>query len=142
METPNYFVGVDQSKNYFDAVVKNRDGKIVRRCRFNTNHQDFKKFEELLFSLSENCLHHNFILGIESTGSYHKTFLKFFMQRGFVVLELNPLQVSNFSKGNKFRKTINDQISAANIADFLIQHYTKFIDYTKVFPMNIWSCEN
>lgn len=129
METPNYFVGVDQSKNYFDAVVKNRDGKILRKCKFNTTHRDFKKFEELLFSLSENCLHHNFILGIESTGSYHKTFLKFFMQRGFVVLELNPLQVSNFSKGNTFRKTINDQIAAVNIADFLIQHHHKYADY-------------
>lgn len=132
METPNYFVGVDQSKNYFDAVVKNRDGKILRRCRFNTNYRDFKKFEELLFSLSENSLHQDFILGIESTGSYHKTFLKFFLKKGFVVLELNPLHVSNFSKGNTFRKTINDQISAANIADFLIQHYTQFINYKSI----------
>ena len=124
-----YFVGIDQSKDFFDVSVKNQSKNILFTGQFKTNFEGFQKFYEKLLSFQHLSIQDDFILGVESTGIYHKTLFSFFLKKGFLILELNPVQVKNFAKGNSFRKTSNDRISASHIADFLFERHDKLAHY-------------
>ncbi len=124
-----YFAGIDQSKDFFDVSIKDQSKNILYTGQFKTNYEGFQKLYEKLLSFQHLSIQDDFLLGVESTGIYHKTLFNFFLKKGFLILELNPVQVKNFSKGNSFRKTINDRISASHITDFLIERHKDFAHY-------------
>ena len=130
-----YFVGIDQSKDFFDVVIKDKRKKTVFSGQFYVNRNGFIKFKKKLESLlSDSISESNFILGVESTGVYHKTLFHFFTKTPFLILELNPLQIKRYSNSQSLRKNTNDRISAAHIADFLILYHDNFAHYKKLSP--------
>lgn len=142
MSLPNvsfqYFVGIDQSKDFFDVVIKNANKKTVYSGQFRVNMSGFKKFKKKLDSLlTDSIMEKHFILGVESTGIYHKTLFHFFTHSPYLILELNPVQVKRYAAGEKLRKTTNDRISASKIAGFLIDHHNNFAHYRKLSDTEI-----
>lgn len=127
--TFKYFVAIDQSKDFFDVSIKDLSKNPLFTGQFRMNFEGLQKLKDKLLTYSHTSLQEDFLLGVESTGIYHKTLFNFFLKSGFLILELNPVQVKNFAKGNSFRKTSNDRISAAHIADFLIEHNRDFAHY-------------
>ena len=123
-----FMVAIDQSKDYFDVCIKDPLKATLFTGQFKSNRKGFEHLLEKMAALNPRNPE-DFLIGVESTGIYHKTFLKFFRDRNYLVLELNPVQVSKFAKGNSLRKTINDRISASHIADFLIFHGGDFAHY-------------
>ena len=124
-----YFTGIDQSKDFFDVSIKDPSKNILFTGQFKMNYDGFQKFYEKLLSFQHSSIQDDFLLGVESTGIYHKTLFNFFLKNGFLILELNPAHVKNFSRGNSFRKTTNDRIAASHIADFLVERHKDFAHY-------------
>lgn len=124
-----YFVAIDQSKDFFDVSIKDLSKNLLFTGQYQVSFEGFLMFKNKLLAFTHTSIQDDFLLGVESTGIYHKTLFNYFLKNGFLILELNPVQVKNFAKGNSFRKTSNDRISAFHIADFLIEHHKDFAHY-------------
>jgi transposase len=76
-------------------------------------------FDELLMKVSSIGGHKESILiGMESTACYHINLFSFLTSKGFTVIIINPLLISNFMK-LQLRKTKTDKKDAGVIAQFL-----------------------
>lgn len=123
-----FVVAVDQSKDFFDVCIKDLMKNTLFTGQFKSSRAGFDLLNEKIKGLNLQSPA-DVIIGVESTGIYHKTLLKYFRDKTYLVLELNPVQVSRFAKGNSLRKTINDSISAAYIADFILYHAADYSHY-------------
>ena len=112
-----WFLGVDVSKETFDACCINRKGERL----FNLSaSMDRKGFEELIKHLSTLSIPKESVLvGMESTACYHINLYSFLVSLGYTVMVINPLLISNFVK-LQLRKTKTDKKDASVIAQFLL----------------------
>ena len=111
------FLGIDVSKETFDACCINTKGE--RLFSLSTS-MDRKGFEELIKELS--CLsvsQESVLVGMESTACYHVNLYSFLISLGYTVIVINPLLISNFVK-LQLRKTKTDKKDASVIAQFLL----------------------
>ena len=107
------FVGIDVAKDKFDACGIGEGGEKVFSL---TATMDKKGFENLIFHLRES---HSLLLGLESTACYHIALFSYLTAKGYRVVIINPLLISNFVK-LQLRKTKTDKKDALTIAQFLM----------------------
>ena len=107
------FVGIDVAKDKFDACGIGEDGKKVFSL---TAAMDKKGFEDLIFHLNGSP---SLLLGLESTACYHIALFSYLTAKGYRVVIINPLLISNFVK-LQLRKTKTDKKDALTIAQFLM----------------------
>jgi transposase len=79
---------------------------------------DREGFEKLIVRLPKDKT--SFLLGMESTASYHIPLFTYLAAQDYRVVVINPLLVNNFSK-RSLRKTKTDKKDALTIAQFLLQ---------------------
>ncbi|MGD0231456.1 MAG: IS110 family transposase [Syntrophorhabdales bacterium] len=107
------FVGIDVSKEKFDACGVGDEGKKVFSVSCPMNREGFDK---LIVRLPEGA---SLLLGMESTASYHIALFSFLAAKGYRVAIINPLLIANFAKLS-LRKTKTDKKDAFVIAQFLL----------------------
>ncbi|MGD0661327.1 MAG: IS110 family transposase [Syntrophorhabdales bacterium] len=107
------FVGIDVAKDKFDACGIGEEGEKVFSL---TATMDKKGFENLIFHLRES---RSLLLGLESTACYHIALFSYLTAKGYRVVIINPLLISNFVK-LQLRKTKTDKKDALTIAQFLM----------------------
>jgi transposase len=105
------YVGIDVSKEKFDACGVGNDGKKVFSVTCPMNREGFEK---LILQLPETTL-----IGMESTASYHIALFSYLTAKGYRVAIINPLLIANFAKLS-LRKTKTDKKAASTIAEFLL----------------------
>jgi transposase len=67
----------------------------------------------------------SFLLGMESTASYHLLLFSYLTAQGYGVVIINPLLINNFAK-RSLRKTKTDKKDAFTIAQFLLREKEAF----------------
>jgi transposase len=108
------YVGIDVSKDKFDACGVGEGGEKIFSL---TSPMDRKGFEKLMFHLKGHRT--SLLLGLESTACYHLTLFSYLTSKGYQVVIINPLLISNFVK-LQLRKTKTDKKDAFVIAQFLM----------------------
>jgi len=113
------FLGIDVSKETFDASCINTEGERLFSLSTSMNREGFEDLIEELSSLSLPV--ESVLMGIESTACYHVNLYSFLVSLGYSVIGMNPLLISNFVK-LQLRKTQTDKKDAYVIAQFLLLH--------------------
>jgi transposase len=109
------YVGIDVSKEKFDACGIGDEGKKIFSLSCSMNRNGFDKLVLQLTKLSTASL----LLGMESTASYHIALFSYLTAKGYRVAIINPLLIANFAKLS-LRKTKTDKKDAFTIAQFLL----------------------
>ena len=111
------FLGIDISKEKFDVCCIGSNGEKRFRMAASMSREGF---EELLMQVSFlTKINESVLIGMESTACYHINLYSFLTSKGFNVIIINPLLVSNFMK-LQLRKTKTDKKDALVIAQFLL----------------------
>jgi len=126
---PNYYLGIDVSKGYADFIMLDESKQSLEEGfqLDDTYGGHLKLFEYLKDFLS--CRPQAVIyVGVESTGGYENNWYNHLVSIAQLlpihIARLNPFRVkSNSEAGAKYNKT--DQISAGDIAEYLINHPQK-----------------
>jgi transposase len=116
----NFFVGVDVSKEKFDTCCIGEHGEKVFSLMCSMDRGGFEKF---ILQLPEDKA--SFLLGMESTASYHIALFSYLTAQGYHVVIINPLLIANFAK-RSLRKTKTDKKDAHTIAQFLMHEKETF----------------
>jgi len=109
------YVGIDVSKEKFDACGIGDEGKKLFSLSCSMNRAGFEKFIVQLTKMNTAAL----LLGLESTASYHIALFSYLTAKGYRVAIINPLLIANFAKLS-LRKTKTDKKDAFTIAQFLL----------------------
>ena len=113
------FLGIDVSKETFDASCINTKGERLFSLSSSMNR---KGFEEIIKELSSLSIPpESVLMGMESTACYHVNLYSFLVSLGYPVMVINPLLISNFVK-LQLRKTKTGKKDAYVIAQFLLLH--------------------
>ena len=116
----SFFIGVDVSKEKFDACcIGEKEEKVFSL----TCSMDREGFEKLVLKLPMDKS--SFLLGMESTASYHLPLFSYLTAQGYRVVIINPLLINNFAK-RSLRKTKTDKKDAFTIAQFLLREKEVF----------------
>ena len=120
----SFFIGVDVSKEKFDVCcIGEQEEKIFSlMCTM-----DREGFEKLALKLPMDKS--SFLLGMESTASYHLPLFSYLTAKGYPVVIINPLLIANFAK-RSLRKTKTDRKDAFTIAKFLLREKETFAPQT------------
>lgn len=124
-----YFLGCDVSKGYADFVFLDSEKNIIEN---NFQLDDTFSGHNQLYSILTNFYkeHPNsFILSaVESTGGYENNWFNTLSKLSEIfnisIVRLNPLGVSHSQKA-LLNRAVTDEISAKNIAEYLINHQNK-----------------
>jgi transposase len=111
----SFFVGLDISKEKFNACCIGDKGEKIFSLVCS---MDREGFEALIVRLLEDKA--SFLLGMESTASYHVPLFAYLTAQDYRVVVINPLLINGFSK-RSLRKTKTDKKDALTIAQFLMQ---------------------
>jgi transposase len=114
-----YFVGIDVSKDSFSVSGLNADGTIIFSLGAAMDEHGFYELSRVISSCTDDPS--AVIVAMESTGSYHVNLVSFLKSKGFPVVVVNPLLISNFTKLS-LRKTKTDKKDAHTIARFILAH--------------------
>ena len=109
------FVGIDVSKDKFDACGITGDGTKLFQFSTTMDRKGFEKLKGHLAAVSISSV----LIGMESTASYHVNLFSYLASEGYKVLLINPLLISNYVK-MQLRKTKTDKKDAVVIAQFLL----------------------
>jgi len=124
-----YYLGIDVSKGYGDFVILEKTKQRIEDSfqlddTFNGHCLLYERLVEF-FDNHPDCL---LYAGVESTGGYennwYNSLVKFPGTLNIQTARLNPLGVNANSRADLKRNVI-DQISAQNIAEFMIAHSEK-----------------
>lgn len=110
-----FYVGIDVSKEKFDACGIGDEGKKLFSLSGSMNRTGFDKLVVQLTKMNTAAL----LLGLESTASYHIALFSYLTAKGYRVAIINPLLIANFAKLS-LRKTKTDKKDAFTIAQFLL----------------------
>jgi transposase len=109
------FVGIDVSKDKFDACGITGDEAKLFQLSATMDRKGFKKLKGHLATVSVSSV----LIGMESTASYHVNLFSYLVSEGYRVILINPLLISNYVK-MQLRKTKTDKKDAVVIARFLL----------------------
>jgi transposase len=109
-----FFVGIDVSKEKFDACGIGEEGKKRFSIPWSMNREGFDKLILQLPAERKTSL----LLNMESTSSYHIALFSYLTAKGYSVAIINPLLIANFAKLS-LRKTKTDKKDAFIIAQVL-----------------------
>jgi transposase len=111
----SFFVGVDVSKEKFDACCIDEQGEKLFSLTCSMNREGFEKFIGRLPKDKSS-----FLVGMESTASYHIPLFTYLTAEDYRVVVINPLLINGFSK-RSLRKTKTDKKDALTIAQFIMR---------------------
>jgi transposase len=109
------FVGIDVSKDKFDACGIREDGTTLFQFSAAMDRNGFEKLKSHLSSVPIDSV----LIGMESTASYHVNLFSYLVSDGYAAVVINPLLISNYVK-MQLRKTKTDKKDAWVIARFLL----------------------
>ena len=112
-----WFLGIDVSKETFDACCINLKGERLFSLSTSMSRKGFEELIQQLAGLSVS--QESVLVGMESTACYHVNLYSFLISLGYTVIVMNPLLISNFVK-LQLRKTKTDKKDASVIAQFLL----------------------
>ena len=117
------FLGIDVSKGYADFVLMDNGKSVIEKSfRLNDTRKDYKQLGELIDKWLASGLETIFC-GVESTGGYENNWYNYLQGLGqskaVKVSRLNAKGVKGISDAALIR-TITDQVSAENIATYLV----------------------
>lgn len=106
--------GVDVSKRFSDMCILTSENKVFERIKI---YHDLTSMNLALESLQrvEQKAGNKPVIVMESTSHYHLILFQFFMEAGYDVIVVNPLQSSSLKNLN-VRKIKNDKVDAYKIA--------------------------
>jgi len=116
------FVGIDVSKDKFDACGIREDGAKLFQFSATMDRNGFEKLKSHLSSVPMGSV----LIGMESTASYHVNLFSYLVSEGYAAVVLNPLLISNYVK-MQLRKTKTDKKDAWVIAQFLLANKDSLI---------------
>jgi len=116
------FVGIDVSKDKFDACGIREDGAKLFQFSAPMDRNGFEKLKSHLSSIPIDSV----LIGMESTASYHVNLFSYLVSEGYAAVVLNPLLISNYVK-MQLRKTKTDKKDAWVIAQFLLANRDSLI---------------
>ncbi len=132
-----YYLGCDVSKGYADFVMLDSDKNIIEN-NFQLD-DTFNGHNQLYSILTDFYKAHpisSILSAVESTGGYENNWFNTLSKLSEIlninVIRLNPLGVSHSQKA-KMNRAITDEISAYNIAEYLINHQNKIQTNTKSY---------
>ncbi|MCM8757895.1 MAG: IS110 family transposase, partial [Candidatus Omnitrophica bacterium] len=124
----SYFLGIDISKDSFVSSLKN--GSFIFKNRLHQmNLKEFISLENTIQPFKKNLL-----IGMESTGIYHKNLLNFLKNKGYNTIEIDPYIMWRFFRFKNPKPTVTDRKSSQNITEFLELH--KNLSQNMGFPSN------
>lgn len=109
MKAFTYYIGIDISKDYFDAALKQSD----RYLHFKFSN-DLKGFRLLLKQLNKTEDYH---LIMEASGPYYLRLAHFFYAQGFTISVINPLVIRRFCQ-MRLSRAKTDKKDAVMIAEY------------------------
>ena len=112
------FVGLDISKSSFAACAIRQEKDKLFEFSAPMNMEGFKELAQHLSKFSKDSI----LIGLESSGCYHINLSSFLSKKGYQMVVINPLLISNFMKLS-LRKTKTDRKDAFAIACFLTMFY-------------------
>ncbi len=121
-----YYLGCDVSKGYADFVILDSRKNVVEKNfqlddTFNGHNRLYSILTEF-YKSHPNC---DILSAVESTGGYENNWFNTISKLNDIlkidVVRLNPLGVSHNQKA-LLNRSITDEISARNIAEYLINH--------------------
>jgi len=107
------YVGVDISKNKFDAACLSAEGKYKHK-KFDNTSVGFAAFIAWLLSLGVDKP----LIGMEATGAYSIPLADFLVGQGYAVSVINPAKVHAFAK-TELSRAKTDKADAKLIARFM-----------------------
>jgi len=113
-----YFVGIDISKDSFDATLIDEFQKKLFYQKFSMDKNGFKLFLQKLENFDKASLQ----ITVESTGVYFVSLYNYLIKTGFSISVVNPLLVHNFHKSMSLRKTKTDKKDSFIIALFTLKN--------------------
>ena len=116
------FVGIDVSKDKFDACGIREDGTKLFQFSAAMDRNGFEKLKMHLSSVPIASV----LIGMESTASYHVNLFSYLASEVYAVVVINPLLISNYVK-MQLRKTKTDKKDAWVIAQFLLANKDSLI---------------
>lgn len=136
MEKQNsFYLGIDVSKGYADFILIDADKIPVENSfQLDDTFEGHNSLYERLHAFLKNHPDSEIYSAVESTGGYELNWLDFLIKCGSALnirtARLNPLGISMNSKAD-LKRNKTDQISARNIAEFMIAHPEKVVFETK-----------
>ena len=113
-----YFVGIDVSKYKHDCFIATEAGEIIRQdITIENSHKGFSHLLQILSSLDQA---QEIRIGFEATGHYGLNLKLFLEKEHYSFMEINPVLLSKFLKGQTLRKTKTDAIDSRSIAHWLM----------------------
>lgn len=100
-------VGIDISASKFDVAIF--DGKKFKHFVFKQSYDSFQEFLEIIKNIDDE-----YIIAMESTGTYHLSLKQFLKENNINVIVLHPYSLKKFMKSFSHSKT--DKMDAKNIA--------------------------
>lgn len=125
----HYYLGIDVSKGYADFIMLDANKRIVEQnFRLDDTFTGHHKLFQFLTQFFEAHEQSTVFAAVESTGGYENNWYqalhKFQEQFSLHVARLNPKGVNHNSKAG-LNRIITDELSAKNIAEYLITHPEK-----------------
>lgn len=124
------FVGIDVSKDKFDACGIGEDGTKLFQFSAAMDRNGFEKLKSHLSFVPMGSV----LIGMESTASYHVNLFSYLISEGYAAVVLNPLLISNYVK-MQLRKTKTDKKDAWVIAQFLLANRDSLIIRRATSPL-------
>ena len=116
MKNFSYFLGIDVSKDSFDACLIDAKQKVRMNEKFSMDVDGFEKFLQILLKYERDDV----LIIMESTGIYHNNLFFHLEDDEFNVAVINPVLIHNFNKSVTLRKSKTDKIDAFRIASFAL----------------------
>jgi len=125
----NYYLGCDVSKGYADFVILDSDKNIIENnFQLDDTFNGHNKLYSILVKFYKSHPNSSILSAVESTGGYENNWFNSLSKLGEIlnvhVVRLNPLGVSHSQKA-LMNRAVTDEISAKNIAVYLINHQNK-----------------
>lgn len=132
-----YFLGCDVSKGYADFIILDSGKNIIENnFQLDDTFHGHNKLYSILTEFHKARPNSSVLSAVESTGGYENnwfnTLSKLQEVLNITVVRLNPLGVSHNQKA-LMNRAITDEISAKNIAGYLINHQNKIKPSTKSY---------
>ena len=115
------YVGIDVAKSKHDCCILDGCGELLlTNLQIGNNRQGFNELEKNISKYSQSNARKDTKIGLESTGHYSYAITEFFVNKGYRVIQLNPLLTHLYRKAHTLRKTKTDKTDAISIAAMLV----------------------
>jgi transposase len=132
MNMKHLFVGIDISKDKFDAAICDWKGRSVFGPKEYAQDQTGMEQLKTDIEIYSKEMRTDILLGCESTGIYHLPLVEFCDRNGLKIRVFNAIELKKYHK-SRVRKTRNDSIDAMTIAKAMVIE-GDFPDEFKISP--------